>query len=217
MSLTHPPSEEPFASQKQDDQSEGANVDDFDLIMPGPMEERPGSTPGNVRIRVTLPRNRPFHHIKEGVLEATEAADMPEGSLARTLYWLKRALIGIPIASIQAEGERLTKFKALAILSSDAISSVAFATAAILINLVAAGSLYLGLKLPISLVILGLLVIVTLSYRQTIPAYPSGGGFYIGAREDHRSLAGVVVAFAFMLDFYINVAVWGAAGGNYQG
>src|SRR5256884_8893553 len=184
MSLTHPPSEEPFASRKQDDHSEGANEDDFDLIMPGPMEERPGSTLGNVRIRVTLPRNRPFHHIKEGVLEATEAADVPEGSMARTLYWLKRALIGIPLASMQAEGERLTKFKALAILSSDAISSVAFATEAILINLVAAGSLYLGLTLPISLVILGLLVIVTLSYRQTIPAYPSGGGSAYFARAD---------------------------------
>src|SRR2546430_2716325 len=212
MSLTHPPSEEPFASQKQGDQSEGANEDDFDLIMPGPMEERPGSTPGNVRIRVTLPRNRPFHHIKEGMLEATEAADMPEGSLARTLYWLKRALIGIPIASIQAEGERLTKFKALAILSSDAISSVAFATEAILINLVAAGSLYLGLTLPISLVILGLLVIVTLSYRQTIPAYPNGGGSYIVARENLGILPGLVAASALMIDYVLNVSVCVAAG-----
>src|SRR5947209_4077646 len=212
MSLTHPPSEEPFASQKQDDRSEGANEDDFDLIMPGPMEERPGSTPGNVRIRVTLPRNRPFHHIKEGMLEATEAADMPEGSLARTLYWLKRALIGIPIASIQAEGERLTKFKALAILSSDAISSVAFATEAILINLVAAGSLYLGLTLPISLVILGLLVIVTLSYRQTIPAYPNGGGSYIVARENLGILPGLVAASALMIDYVLNVSVCVAAG-----
>ncbi len=212
MSLTHPPSEEPFASQKQDDQSEGANVDDFDLIMPGPMEERPGSTLGNVRIRVTLPRNRPFHHIKEGVLEATEAAGMPEGSLARTFYWFKRALIGIPLASMQAEGERLTKFKALAILSSDAISSVAFATEAILINLVAAGSLYLGLTLPISLVILGLLVIVTLSYRQTIPAYPNGGGSYIVARENLGILPGLVAASALMIDYVLNVSVCVAAG-----
>ena len=109
------------------------------------------------------------------MLEATEAAEVPEGPLAHAMYWSKRALIGIPIATMQAEGERLSKFKALAILSSDAISSVAFATEAILINLVAAGSLYLGLTLPISLVILGLLTIVTLSYRQTIPAYPSGG------------------------------------------
>src|SRR5947209_18352152 len=212
MSLTHPPSEEPFASQKQDDRSEGANEDDFDLIMPGPMEERPGSTPGNVRIRVTLPRNRPFHHIKEGVLEATEAADVPEGSMARTLYWLKRALIGIPLASMQAEGERLTKFKALAILSSDAISSVAFATEAILINLVAGGSAHLELTLPIRLVIIALLAIVTISYRQTIPTYPNGGGSYIVAKENLGTLAGLVAAAALLIDYVLNVAVSVVAG-----
>ncbi len=56
-----------------------SDEDDFDLILLGPMEERPGSTPGNVRIRVTLPRHQPFHRIKEGVLEATEAAGVPGG------------------------------------------------------------------------------------------------------------------------------------------
>jgi amino acid transporter len=79
------------------------------------------------------------------LLEATPAAEVPEGALAHGLYWLKRGLIGIPIATMQDEGERLSKFKALAILSSDAISSVAFATEAILINLVVAGSVYLGI------------------------------------------------------------------------
>src|SRR3989440_7719964 len=207
------PSEESFASQKQEhDQPDGTHEDDFDLTLLGPMEERPGSKPGNVRIRVTLPRQRAFHRIKEGVLEATEAADMPEGSLARSMHWIKRALIGIPIASVQAEGERLTKFKALAILSSDAISSVAFATEAILINLVTAGSLHLGLTLPISLVILGLLAVVTLSYRQTIPAYPNGGGSYIVARENLGILPGLIAASALMIDYVLNVAVCVAAG-----
>jgi amino acid transporter len=186
--------------------------DDFDLILLGPMEERPGSKPGNVRIRVTLPRHQPFHRIKEGVLEATEAVEVPEGTLARGLHGLKRALIGVPISSIHAEGERLTKFKALAVLSSDAISSVAFATEAILINLVVAGSLHLGLTLPISLVILGLLVVVTLSYRQTIPAYPSGGGSYIVARKNLGILLGLVAASALMIDYVLNVAVCIAAG-----
>src|SRR5258708_3601882 len=165
------------------------------------MEERPGSKPGNVRIRVTLPRHQPFHRIKEGVLEATEAIEVPEGTLARGLHRLKRALIGVPISSIHAEGERLTKFKALAVLSSDAISSVAFATEAILINLVVAGSLHLGLTLPISLVILGLLVVVTLSYRQTIPAYPSGGGSYIVGRGELGVPLGPVCASSFLIDF----------------
>ena len=207
------PSEESFASQKQEHvQPDGTHEDDFDLILLGPMEERPGSKPGNVHVRVTLPQHRAFHRIKEGVLEATEAADMPEGALARSMHGVKRALIGIPIASVQAEGERLTKFKALAILSSDAISSVAFATEAILINLVAAGSLHLGLTLPISLVILGLLTIVTLSYRQTIPAYPNGGGSYIVARENLGLLPGLVAASALMIDYVLNVSVCAAAG-----
>src|SRR2546427_199163 len=189
-----------------------SDEDDFDLILLGRREELRGSRPENVRVRITLPRHQPFHRIKEGVLEATEAAGVPEGSLARSMYWLKRALIGIPMATMQEEGERLSKFKALAILSSDAISSVAFATEAILINLVAAGSLYLGLTLPISLVILGLLTIVTLSYRQTIPAYPSGGGSYIVARENLGILPGLVAAAALMIDYVLNVAVCVAAG-----
>src|SRR6266516_1329435 len=189
-----------------------SDEDDFDWILLGSREEIRGGTPGNVRIRVTLPRHQPFHHVKEGVLEATEAAGVPEGSLAQTFYWLKRAFIGVPIATMQDEGERLSKFKALAILSSDAISSVAFATEAILINLVAAGSLYLGLTLPISLVILGLLTIVTISYRQTIPAYPSGGVSYIVARENLGILPGLVAAAALMIDYVLNVAVCVAAG-----
>src|SRR5262249_52758997 len=134
------------------------------------------------------------------------------GPLAHSMYWFKRALIGIPIATMHAEGERLSKFKALAILSSDAISSVAFATEAILINLVAAGSLHLGVTLPISLVILALLVIVTVSYRQTIPAYPNGGGSYIVARENLGTLPGLVAASALMIDYVLNVAVCVAAG-----
>src|SRR5258708_8372330 len=105
-----------------------SDEDDFDLILLGPMEERQGSTPGNVRIRVTLPRHQPFHRIKEGVLEATEAAGVPEGSLAQALNWLKRVLIGAPIASVQAEGERLSKFKPLPSLSPDSSSSVSFPT-----------------------------------------------------------------------------------------
>src|SRR5436189_1532183 len=75
--------------------------DDFDLILLGRMEERQGSTPGNVRIHVTLPQHRPFHRIREGMLEATEAAEVPEGSLAHAMHWFIRALIGSPIATMQ--------------------------------------------------------------------------------------------------------------------
>jgi len=193
-------------------QTHPSSEDDFDLILLGPMEERKGSAPGNVHLRVTLPRHQYFHRIKEGVLEATEAADVPEGSLAHTLYRLKRALIGVPIASIQAEGERLTKFKALAVLSSDAISSVAYATEAILLSLVAAGSGNLGITLPISFAIVGLLAIVAISYRQTIPAYPNGGGSYIVAKDNLGTLPGLVAAASLMIDYVLTVAVSVAAG-----
>src|SRR6266516_6183224 len=186
--------------------------DDFDAILLGTVEERQGSIPGNMRVRITLPRHQPFHRIQEGVLEATEVAGAPETTLGRALSRLKRILIGVPIASMQAEGERLSKFKALAVLSSDAISSVAYATEAILINLVAGGSEHLGLTLPISVVIVVLLAIVATSYRQTIPAYPSGGGSYIVAKENLGTLPGLVAAAALLIDYVLNVAVSVAAG-----
>jgi len=125
---------------------------------------------------------------------------------------IKHLLIGIPISTARGGHERLTKFKALAVLSSDAISSVAYATEANLINLAAGGSQHLGLTLPISLVIIGLLCIVAISYRQTIPAYPNGGGSYIVAKENLGTLAGLVAAAALLIDYILNVAVSIAAG-----
>jgi amino acid transporter len=186
--------------------------DDFDLTLLGKMEERRGSLPGDLRVRIVLPKDREFKRVAAGELEATEAAERPRGSVDRALYHVKRLLIGVPIPTTMAESERISKFKALALLSSDAISSVAFATEAILINLAAAGSGHLGLTLPISLVILLLLVIVAISYRQTIPAYPNGGGSYTVARENLGTMAGLVAAAALMIDYVLNVAVCIAAG-----
>src|SRR5579859_8130025 len=167
---------------------------------------------GNVKPRCSEPATTRLIRIAS-VAKATEEIASEERT-ARALNLVKRSPSAcmLEISSIHAEGERLTKFKALAVLSSDAISSVAFATEAILINLVVAGSLHLGLTLPISLVILGLLVVVTLSYRQTIPAYPSGGGSYIVARENLGVLLGLVAASALMIDYVLNVAVCIAAG-----
>ena len=213
MSLSDSSSKEDFTHQKREhDPLSGPHEDDFDFTQLGPMQERQGSTLGNTRICITLSPHQSLRRIKRGVLEATEAAYVPQGWLSRGVYWAKRALIGVPLATARAEHERLTKFKALAVLSSDAISSVAFATEAILINLVAAGSMHLGATLPISLVILALLVIVTVSYRQTIPAYPNGGGSYIVARENLGTLPGLVAASALMIDYVLNVAVCIAAG-----
>lgn len=185
--------------------------DDYDLSQPTVIERR-GTLPGRERVRIIYQNNPDFRRIKDGVLEATEAADAPSSSLGRAGQAVKRFLIGNPLPSSQGAHERLTKVKALAVLSSDAISSVAYATEAILINLIVAGSLALGLTLPISMVIIGLLIIVATSYRQTIPAYPNGGGSYIVAKENLGTLPGLVAAAALMIDYVLNVAVSVAAG-----
>ncbi len=164
------------------------------------------------KVRVVGSTHKHFRRVRNGVLEATEGVDIPEEPVGRLIYNAKKFLIGPPIATAKAEQERLTKFKALAVLSSDAISSVAYATEAILINLVAAGSGHLALTLPISLVIIALLCIVAISYRQTIPAYPNGGGSYIVAKENLGTLPGLVAAAALMIDYVLNVSVSVSAG-----
>lgn len=175
-------------------------------------EIRKGSLLGNERVRVVLPSHRSFRRIGTGRLEATEITQAPRKGLGRVVSNVKRVLIGAPIASAQAEHERLTKFKALAVLSSDAISSVAYATEAILISLVAAGSSHLGLTLPISFAIVGLLAIVAISYRQTIPAYPNGGGSYIVAKDNLGTVPGLIAAASLMIDYVLTVAVSVSAG-----
>src|SRR2546421_5772782 len=166
-----------------------------------------GSLPGNTRVRIVRPSQQSFRRLSTGLLEATELTQAPHGGLSRAVYNIKRVLIGAPLTTAQAEHERLTKFKALAVLSSDAISSVAYATEAILITLVAAGSGNLGLTLPISLAIVALLAIVAISYRQTIPAYPNGGGSYIVAKDNLGSLPGLVAAASLMIDYVLTVSV----------
>ena len=89
---------------------------------------------------------------------------------------VKRLIFGRPLASDRLEQERLNKKTALAVLSSDAISSVAYATEQILLVLAVLGAVALNYVVPISAVIVGLLVLVALSYRQTVFAYPEGGG-----------------------------------------
>ncbi|HZR44525.1 MAG TPA: APC family permease, partial [Ktedonobacteraceae bacterium] len=196
---------------KLKDHTTSPGSDDFDLSAPI-MEERRGSILGNVRVRILRPQHPAFRRVKDGVLEATDVSYKPEGRLASALSMAKRVLIGPPIATEKAEQERLTKVKALAVLSSDAISSVAYATEAILVNLIAAGSLFLGLTFPISLVIIALLTVVAISYRQTIPAYPGGGGSYIVAKENLGTLAGLIAAAALLIDYVLNVSVSVAAG-----
>ena len=167
-----------------------------------------GSWPGGTWVRMVLPRQRAFQRLSAGILQVAPGFQGPQTIPER----LKRLLIGRPIATAQAEHERLTKFKALAILSSDAISSVAYATEAILLSLAAAGSQNSGATLLVSFAIVGLLTIVALSYRQTIPAYPNGGGSYIVARENLGTFPGLVAAASLMIDYVLTVAVSVSAG-----
>ena len=125
---------------------------------------------------------------------------------------VRRFLIGAPLPSAQMVHERLNKIQALAVFSSDALSSVAYATEEILLVLVLAGSAALGLSLPIALAIVGLLVIVVFSYYQTIHGYPSGGGAYIVAHENLGEGPGLVAAAALLTDYVLTVAVSISAG-----
>ncbi|HET7456177.1 MAG TPA: APC family permease [Gemmatimonadaceae bacterium] len=120
---------------------------------------------------------------------------------------LKRLLFGRPLPSDRLEHERLNKKTALAVLSSDAISSVAYATEQILLVLAVLGTAALGYLVPISAVIVGLLLLVAISYRQTIFAYPGGGGSYTVAKDNLGTAAGLVAAAALLTDYILTVAV----------
>lgn len=128
------------------------------------------------------------------------------------LTTLRRILIGTPLPTERGIHERLSKVQALAILSSDALSSVAYATEEILLVLVLAGSGALGLSLPIALAIAALLLIVASSYYQTVQAYSSGGGAYIVARENLGTLPSLVAGAALLTAYVLTVAVSVSAG-----
>jgi amino acid transporter len=127
--------------------------------------------------------------------------------MANALTQFKRLLVGRPLASERLESERLDKRTALAVLSSDAISSVAYATEQILFVLAILGAAAVQYVFPISMVIVALLVLVGLSYRQTIFAYPGGGGSYTVAKDNLGTSAGLVAAAALLTDYLLTVAV----------
>ena len=125
---------------------------------------------------------------------------------------LKRLFVGRAIASDKAEHQLLPKFLALPVFSSDPLSSNAYATEEMMLVLVAAGAGALTLRLPIALAIAALLAIVVTSYRQTVRAYPTGGGSYIVARENLGTIPGLIAAAAILTDYVLTVAVSITAG-----
>ena len=135
------------------------------------------------------------------------------GGFFMSLYpQIKKFFLGKSLPTSAHSEERLSNAAALAVLSSDALSSVAYATEEILLVLVAAGTSALGLSLPIAIAIIFLLGIVVLSYRQTIRAYPQGGGSYIVARENLGLYPGLVAGGSLMIDYILTVTVSISAG-----
>ena len=116
-------------------------------------------------------------------------------------------LIGRPLATADAPHQTIGKIVGLAVFASDPLSSSAYATQEILVILAAAGAAAFGYAFPISLAIVGLLVIVTLSYEQTIHAYPGGGGAYIVARDNLGEAPAQTAGAALLTDYILTVAV----------
>jgi len=125
---------------------------------------------------------------------------------------LKRLLLGRPIPSHLAHHERLSRITGLAVLSSDALSSVAYATDFVVATLLLAGTQALVYAIPISVVITALLAIVAFSYRQTIFAYPTGGGAYRVSKENIGVHAGLIAAASLLVDYTLTVSVSISAG-----
>ncbi len=173
-------------------------------------EEVDGPRPGDRIVRIA--RHRYFRGAGPGVLLPRPEATEPQRGIGRVSWRLKRFLVGQPIPSELEIHERLTKVKALAVLSSDALSSVAYGTEAVMRTLIYAGVAALSLTMPVSLVIALLLVIVATSYQQTIRAYPSGGGSYIVARENLGNVPGLTAGASLLIDYVLTVAVSVAAG-----
>ncbi len=187
-----------------------ANLEEQERANPFVREVVTGALPGNQYARMN--RSMDFQPVEPGVIRATLHATVPQTGIGRILNRTKNVVFGDPLSVAAFAHERLTKIKALAVLSSDAISSVAYATEQILLVLLVAGSASFALVLPIGGAIVALMVIVGLSYRQTIRAYPRGGGSYIVARDNLGDLAGLSAAAALMIGYTLTVAVSIAAG-----
>ena len=171
-----------------------------------------GQKPADRRVRVTRPESKYFRYAAPGVVVARPTAIEPRTRLGRMGFAARRRIFGHPLQSEEEITQRLPKWKALPVFSSDVMSSVAYATEASLFTLLGVGTLAFGWLLPISLAIVGVLALVTLSYRQTIRAYPNGGGSYIVARANLGVLPGLIAAAALLTDYVLTVAVSVASG-----
>src|SRR4051812_30530161 len=168
-----------------------------------------GRKPGDKRIRVDRVHSPYFRYTGRGQLTAKAAASAPTTGMGRVVARTKGFLLGKPLANEEEIGERLSKKKALAIFSSDAISSSAYATEEIILAFLLAGvggALFL-FSVEVAIAIAVLLGIVAFSYRQVCYAYPNGGGSYSVSKANLGRLASLIAASALLIDYTLTVAV----------
>ena len=125
---------------------------------------------------------------------------------------LKRLFIGKPLKSVENDEHKLSRFAALALLSSDALSSIAYGTEQIVVVLVTLSAAAIWYSLPIAAFVIILLISLTLSYRQIIHAYPHGGGAYVVSSENLGRNAGLLAGGSLLVDYMLTVAVSVSAG-----
>jgi amino acid transporter len=175
-------------------------------------ERRRGQRPGDAYVRIVRPFEEEFEHGDEGQLIASERTIDAVTPLGRWVQSARNFLFGRPISSEHEEHERLTKVKALAVFSSDNISSSAYATEEMMRILVLAGIGAVALTMPITIAIVIVLAIVATSYRQTIRAYPQGASAYIVASDNLGTMPGLIAGAALLIDYVLTVAVSVSAG-----
>jgi amino acid transporter len=183
----------------------GRAMDPSALI--GGRRQLTGRKAGDRRVRIERPHSTYFRYTGPGQLIARQAASVPRTQTGRALARIRAVVFGRPLSIHEEIEERLPKTKALAIFSSDPISSSAYATEEILRVLVLTGAGFLFLSLPIAAAIALLLAVVSTSYRQIGFAYPSGGGAYAVARANLPNLTALVAAGALLVDYVMTVAV----------
>src|SRR3954464_1075312 len=166
-----------------------------------------GRKPGDKRIRVERVHSPYFRYTGRGQLTAKAAASAPTTTVGIWSHRLKAFLLGRPLANEEEIGQRLSKKKALAIFSSDAISSSAYATEEILWVLILGGVAALAWGLWVSVAIAVLLIAVAISYRQVCLAYPTGGGSYSVSKRNFGRRMSLIAASALMIDYVMTVAV----------
>jgi amino acid transporter len=175
-------------------------------------EKRRGKRPGDAYVRIVRPFEDQFERSEEGTLIASEKTILDRRGWHSVLRGLRTFLIGRPISSEREEHERLSKVKALAVFSSDNISSSAYGPEEIMHVLVLAGTGALFLTVQLAALIIVMLAIVTISYRQTIKAYPMGASSYIVASDNLGDRAGILAASALLIGYVVTVAVSVSAG-----